>query len=272
MDTSALGNRMKYYERMSTGFTLMPCLPICVRIDGKGFSRFTKGLKRPYDSRFRSVMNFTTKELVKELSADVGYTQSDEITLIFLPKIKEPIDARFFGGKLSKYNSVIASMATYFFQKGLKEFLPEKLEKVAYFDCRTWNVPSTIEAINVLQWRQFDAIKNSIIMAACTYFGHKRLLGKNTGQQREMLFSEKGINWNDYPVDFKRGAYFAKRTEHKTYTKVELESLPPLHNARKNPSATYPRNFIKKLKLKPLNKYSLHEKAMELFNLIIPNY
>jgi tRNA(His) 5'-end guanylyltransferase len=59
-------------------------------------------------------------------------------------------------------------------------------------------------------WRQQDATRNSISMAASEYFSHKSLEGVSSNDKQERLFQEKGINWNDYPVKFKRGTVIKK--------------------------------------------------------------
>lgn len=68
-----LGDRMKRYERQETAQTFCPNTWLYVRIDGRGFSKFTKGLKRPYDERLSNLMVKTTEYLVSETNARVGY-------------------------------------------------------------------------------------------------------------------------------------------------------------------------------------------------------
>jgi tRNA(His) 5'-end guanylyltransferase len=58
-------------------------VPVCCRIDGRAFSGFCKGLKRPFDERLSNLMAETTKHLVTQSGAKLGYTQSDEISLIW---------------------------------------------------------------------------------------------------------------------------------------------------------------------------------------------
>lgn len=96
-----LGDRMKVYEMAEAGRKFMPLLPIVARLDGKGFSSFTKGLLRPYDERLSNLMVDCTKYLVSETNACCGYTQSDEITLAwYAPDYKSEI---YFAGRISKW-------------------------------------------------------------------------------------------------------------------------------------------------------------------------
>jgi tRNA(His) 5'-end guanylyltransferase len=205
----ALGDRMKLYEQIEAGRAAIPRLPILVRIDGKGFSSWTKGLGRPYDSRLSELMIQTTEFLVTETCANLGYTQSDEISLVFLPGNED--SQTYFGGKFQKLTSVLASYTTAFFNSKVAEHIPEKRSKLAIFDCRVWVVPSLVEAANAFVWRELDATKNSISMAAMEYYSHKELFKKSGKEKQEMLF-QKGINWNDYPVHFKRGTYVRRET------------------------------------------------------------
>lgn len=82
------GDRMKAYERVYTDTRISVDEVLCVRIDGKNFSNYTKNFVKPFDSNLSDVMIQTTKDLIEETHANIGYTQSDEITLIFTPTEK----------------------------------------------------------------------------------------------------------------------------------------------------------------------------------------
>jgi tRNA(His) 5'-end guanylyltransferase len=181
----------------------------------------------------------------------VGYTQSDEISLIlYSDKIGSQV---FFDGKVQKLVSVMASMATLFFQEGLREFKPEIKNTTAFFDCRVWTVPNKEEAVNTLVWREIDATKNSVSMAARHYYSHKVLHNLGRADMQELLF-QKGINWNDYPDEFKRGSYFMRRTVKRSFTTEELDKLPLKHEARTNPNLEIERTEVKKVFLPPILK------------------
>src|SRR5690606_26266119 len=137
-------------------------------------------------------------------------------------------------GRVQKLTSILAAMATAKFNALLPERIPERAGKLALFDCRVWTVPSREEAANVFLWRERDAIKNSVSMAARHYYSHAQLDHKDASDMQEMLFA-KGVNWNDYPAFFKRGTYVQRRVVHRPFTAEELEALPPLHEARSNP-------------------------------------
>ncbi len=247
----SLGDRMKFYESQACVEKLLPLIPVIARLDGKGFSKFTKGLKRPYDERLSKLMVETTKYLVKETNANCGYTQSDEITLVWYSEDHE--SKIYFDGRIFKMISDLASMASVFFNSKLAEYLPEKKDKMPRFDCRVFSVPTLSEAVNAFYWREKDATKNSISMASQAFYSPSQLLGKHSGEKQEMIF-QKGVNWNDYPSFFKRGTYVTRKRVLSKMTETELESLPPKHNARKDPNLVIERWVIDKVDLPPLSK------------------
>lgn len=253
----SLGERMKFYEKNFAYSQLVPLLPICVRLDGKAFHSWTRGLKRPYDERLSSLFIDTTKYLLEETNADIGYTQSDEITLIW--KNDNLNSETYFGGKRDKIVSITSSMCTYYFNYTIMPYnLSEKLGKPALFDSRCFQVPNLTEAVNLLIWREQDATRNSIQMAAQHYYSHKDLQNKNCDELQEMLHA-KGINWNNYPVFFKRGTYLKKVKLLRNFTFEEIDKLPENHEARKNPNLKIERSSIVKLDLPPLTQIENRE-------------
>jgi len=246
-----LGDRMKTYENVEAGRRFLPLLPICARIDGKCFSKFTKGLERPYDKRLTDLMCQTTAYLVEETQANIGYTQSDEISLVWYShEYKSQI---FFDGRIQKMTSVLAAMATAYFNKYLAQYLPEKAEQLPVFDCRVWQVPTLEEAANSLLWRELDATKNSISLAARHYYAHQELHGKTSDEMQEMLW-QKGVNWNEYPAFFKRGTFIQKYTVSRQFTAEEIDKLPEKHEARKNPDLQVERTEIRYVEMPPFSK------------------
>ena len=236
-----MGDRLKMFEGIEAGRILIPNLPICVRVDGRAFHTFTRGMNRPYDERMSKAMIETMKYLVKKTDACIGYVQSDEISLV-LSDTKEPL----FGGRVQKLTSIIASMATAKFNDEIHKSFPDK--PLAEFDCRVWNVPNRTEAANTILWREFDATKNSISMAARSVYSDNQLLNKNSSEKQEMLW-QKGINWDKYPVFFKRGTYARRVVMERKLTPDELKDLPEHHEARKNPDMVFTRSEIKEIEM-----------------------
>lgn len=246
-----LGDRMKNYENQTTGINLIPRIPVIARLDGKSFSQFTKGLKRPYDERLSNLMIETTKYLVKETNANCGYTQSDEITLVWYTD--KPDSGTYFNGRLFKILTDLSAMTSVFFNRNLPDYIPEKSNKMPRFDARVYNVPTLDEAVNSLLWRELDATKNSISMAAQAFYSHSQLMNKTGSEKQEMLF-QKGVNWNDYPAFFKRGTYVQRKRVITKFSSEEIEKLPLKHNARKDPNFMIERWVVDVIDIPPLMK------------------
>jgi tRNA(His) 5'-end guanylyltransferase len=222
----SLGDRMKEnYENRAKTY-LVRRMPVIIRLDGKAFHTFTRGLKKPYDEIFHDTMNATMKYLCENIQGcKLGYTQSDEITLLLTDYDTLDTDA-WFDNNVQKICSVSASMATMAFNKYLQEetfeyvdalmvlqdldFEKEYLDVLdgklgqAMFDSRCFNIPIE-EVTNCFIWRQQDATRNAIQMLGQCNFSHKELHGKSCSDIQDMLMLQKGINFNDMPTEFKRG-------------------------------------------------------------------
>lgn len=228
-----LGIRMKTYYEQIPKTRLMRRTPVAIRIDGKAFHTFTKGFQKPFDDILIKSMQETTKHLCENIQGCVlGYTQSDEITLILVDYKNLNSDA-WFDYEVQKMCSIAASMATMAFNKffvsncykwgteyiDFDDLLADKnskvaklfnayskaVEKGAMFDARVFNIPKE-EVTNLIYWRQLDATRNSIQMVGQTNFSHKELHGKSCNMIQDMLLTEKDINWNDFPTYQKRGS------------------------------------------------------------------
>ena len=138
MEKDEFGDRMKYLERMYTGLYVPISDVLCVRIDGKRFSKFTKKFAKPFDIRIKDAMAETAKYLTETTNANIGYVQSDEITLIYTPSDEQK--EYMFGGKVSKINSILASQATAFFNNYIQKHNMVSEDDLAFFDCRAWGV------------------------------------------------------------------------------------------------------------------------------------
>lgn len=203
-DSTALGDRMKAYEHV-TRQILPRRTHAIIRVDIRAAHSLLRGAARPYDEEFMAAMNATAEALCTEISgAAFAYTQSDEISVLvtdFGSLGTEP----WFGGIAAKQISISAAVAT----AALNEARPGRR---ALFDSRVFTIPDRQEVANYFLWRQRDAVRNSISMAAQAKFSPRQLHGVNTGRMQEMLWSEHGINWNDYPDACKRGRVTVRKT------------------------------------------------------------
>jgi tRNA(His) 5'-end guanylyltransferase len=231
---------VKAYEVAETGRVFDPELPIYARIDGRSFSTFTRSMRRPFDPRMTAAMIATTRYLVKETGARIGYTQSDEINLVWL--YDQPHGELLFAGKVHKLTSILASMAAASFQHELRRaFEPEDGAQLTavlpHFDARVFQLPSKSEAANVFLWRALDARKNAMTAAARTVYPAKALHGADQSRMRAML-SAKGIDFESYPDSFKRRTWLRRVTFDRTLTADELKRIPAQHRPPRDAPVT----------------------------------
>lgn len=238
------GDRMKQYESTGRGGVFDPALPLCVRIDGKGFSKFTSGFEKPYDDRIVNAMRDTAKKLAEATNANVSYVQSDEITLIFTCGSKQ--NEHIFGGKPTKINSLLASMATAFFNEALEihdRGNIGKPSKLAFFDCRSWTVPDMVEASNVLLWRAQDCRRNSIsaIFRWSEYGGSAKVMMNKSQADMIEYMKDRGYDWEaDTQCHLKYGIYFRKELKKVMMSDAHYYSIPRF--AR--PNSRYVERFV----------------------------
>lgn len=252
--TDTLGDRMKELERRPQAPQLSG--HVCVRLDGRSFSSFTRGLPRPFDERLSMMMIDLTKALITETGARIGYTQSDEITLVLLD------GSAYFGMRLQKIVSMTAAFASSWFARNLDARIPERAGRSALFDARVWAVDSLNDAAAVLLWRELDARKNAYTMAAAAKFSHHELLNK-TGQEKvRMLSEEHGIDFDRYPAFFRRGTFLSRVEVSAPFTSAELDALPEKHAARTNPDLAVVRHVVRELDLPPLARVTNRAEAL----------
>lgn len=256
-----LGDWCKWLEKNFSNDIMIPLLPTIIRLDGNNFHNWTKGLERPFDVNLTNLMIETTKFLVKETNAVVGYTQSDEITLILYSNDKDiPI---YNDGKKQKILSKLTSKCSSFFNEQRTKYLP-KHNKIAYFDCRIYQVPTLHDATVQILWRENDAIKNSVQMLGHAHYSDKQLFKLNTTEIQAKLFVEKNIDWTKLDSKYKKGTYIKRIETERPFDKEELDSLPPQHNAHKNPSLVIKRSIIKEIDYPVFNK--IKNKEQVIFN------
>jgi tRNA(His) 5'-end guanylyltransferase len=261
-----LSTRMKEFYENRTRISLPRRTYTLIRIDGKAFHTYTRGLKRPFDKGLIEDMDETACYLCKNIQgAKFGFVQSDEISILVTDFEAITTDA-WFDGNIQKIVSISSSMATSKFNQlrmlrvlstyedarnFAHDFANQSTIKVnpfklAEFDARTFTIPSKTEVINYFIWRQIDTVRNSISSAAQSVFSHKELNNKNTDQMQEMLF-QKGINWNDYFPKYKRGRFIFKETFEKAPDGDMLNSASAIRTrwvSGECPTFTQDKNFL----------------------------
>ena len=195
IDKDSIGDRFKDYERVFD-YALPRRLPMVIRVDGRAFHSLK--LDKPFDAKFFSRMGCVAAALCKEVSGSVlAYLQSDEISVIVRDDMTHST-MPWVGKRLSKVLSLSAAVATATFNQdspyGLRQF-----------DSRAFILPDLSEVTNYLIWRQQDAARNSVSMAAHAAFSHKSLHGVDSNGMIDRL-REHGTPWENTPTHFKRGA------------------------------------------------------------------
>lgn len=253
-DTDEFGARMKAYEAVETDRCLDPALPIYARLDGRGFSRFTRGMEKPFDPHMTVAMIETARHLVDKTKARIGYVQSDEISLLW--QTETPEADMMFSGKLQKLVSVLASMATAKFATvcptGFQDRLPA-------FDCRVFQLPTRIEAANTFLWRAMDCRRNAVSMVAQKHFSHRALDGKSQDDMHEML---RGIDvdFMTYPAVNRLGSFVGRRHLERTLTPEEIKKIPE----NRRPQGPLIRSSVVTIPIPPFNEVA--NRVEVLFN------
>ena len=251
MDFETMGDWCKWTEKNFSPEIMIPTLPVIIRLDGNNFHNWTKGLERPFDRKLTELMTETTKFLVQDTNAVVGYTQSDEITLILYSDDRK--SSIYNDGKKQKILSKLTAKCVNFFNEKRKEILPTH-NKTAVFDCRIYQVPTLHDACVQLLWRENDATRNSILMLADSLFGHAKCFKLKTNELQDKMMLEKGVNWNDLEVKLKRGTYVKRIKTSKPFSADELKTLPKMHQAHKNPNLIIERSVVKEIEYPIFNK------------------
>ena len=222
-EKDTLGARMKRYESVQDT-QLIPNLPLYARVDGRHFSKFTKGFGYPYKEleargkcgfELTAAMQKTAEALCKEFNCTLVETHSDEISMAWTDISKAPFDGRTF-----KLVSNIASYASVVFFHNVRDIIPDKLERGIFpsFDCRVFQVPDLTELANLFVWRQNDCIRGCLNQYAQQFFSHKQLDGKTCTEREDMLLDE-GHDWQNMVDDAFKYGFFCH--------KVRIEEPPP---------------------------------------------
>lgn len=224
-----VGDRIKEYYESRTKQLLTRRTITILRLDGKGFSRFTEGFNKPFDDGFSDDMDETARFLCENIQgAKFAYTQSDEITVVLTDYDNQETSA-WFDYSVQKMTSVSASLATAKFNQlrtlrlANNSYLDAdavKENELAMFDSRVFQVPTLDEMVNTLIFRQQDCTRNSVSMAADALLKGS-MQGVNNKDKQERLFQEAGVNWNDYKTKYKRGSVIKK---------VEIENNGVIRN------------------------------------------
>lgn len=202
MKFDELDARMRVFET-AHDYSVLPGVYMVARIDGRNFTRLTKEVHRfeaPFDERVRDMMVETTAHLMDcGFRTVYGYTQSDEVSVLFHPEITT------FERKTRKYNSVLAGEASAKFSLLLGGH--------ASFDCRISELPNLDNVVDYFRWRNEDAHRNAL-NGHCYWTlrneglgveqATNALLGRSVAEKNELLW-QRGVNFNELPLWQRRG-------------------------------------------------------------------
>jgi tRNA(His) guanylyltransferase len=196
-DFEARMRALEYFH----GLRLLPGAWAVLRLDGRGFSRFTgERFDKPFDLRFHELMTQTAQALLEDLQAVYAYTESDEISLLFRP------DWDLFDRELEKLVSVSAGVASAAFSLACGTR--------AHFDSRVWLGPRRSHVVDYFRWRMADATRCALngwcywtLRKAGQGIGEATaaLKGKPLSLKHELLW-QHGVNFNDVPAWQRRGS------------------------------------------------------------------
>jgi len=226
-----LGDRMKAQYESRTRYSLPRRTYTIIRLDGKAFHTYTRGLKKPFDKELIDDLDDAVKAILPQIQGAVfAYVQSDEISILLTDFEKENTDA-WFDGNIQKICSVSASLMTaefnqYRFKTWVKEYSKALSEsdlhtfsdgqvvgveefRPAAFDSRVFTIPDRTEVMNYFIWRNQDCARNSVSMVAQSLYSHKELQSKNSTELQKLIF-QKGINWAEYDPSLKNGRLIIK--------------------------------------------------------------
>lgn len=210
-----LGDRFKAIEHEwrqelpRRGFTI-------IRVDGRSFHTWTRGMEKPFSPRFISAMDGTAQRLCEGFSGSLcAYVQSDEISLVLTDLIGDTTEPEF-GWRLPKLISLAASEATAEFNRHWFD------RSSATFDGRAFPLETVSDVADYLRWRQDDARRNAVSMLSYHWLGKKAVHGVGT-RQRVDLLAEMGVLVDQQDRGFTQGriARPEKRMETVTYTRKD---------------------------------------------------
>lgn len=229
MSITEIDLRMKDQYENRTRFMLARRTFTIIRVDGRAFHTWTRGLERPYSLDLMAAMDSVALALCEECAgAQLAYVQSDEISVLLTDFAK--IDtAAWFDNNLQKLCSISASVATAEFNDWWDwDDTRCRSMKAAHFDSRVFQIPDPVEVENYFVARQKDATRNSVAMLAQHYCSPKELHGVCVEKMHDKIH-EHGDNWNNHPVRFKHGAAIVKEMQpaYMKETKVGQVEIPP---------------------------------------------
>lgn len=234
-EEKALGDRYKALEAHYTSGEMAVIEPheaFVIRVDGRAFHTFTRGMTKPFSTVLDECRNAAAAAVMKSLKATFAYHQSDEISFVW-DAVKAPANEHPFGGRVAKLLTLAASLTSSAFALKYAE-LTGDFSKCPHFDGRiaarfSSQLNAIENAIRHVQWRENDAMRNSMQMFGQSMFSHKELNKKSVGNIYDMCLAEKGEDWFDTAPEFRRGTYLTIGTVQVEISEEQRLLIPEKH-------------------------------------------
>ncbi|PMD16417.1 tRNAHis guanylyltransferas-like protein Thg1 [Hyaloscypha hepaticicola] len=208
-------SKYEYVKAFEQPDLLLPNTWIVVRIDGRGFHKFSNkySFEKPNDRRALDLMNAAAKAVMTELpDIVIAYGISDEYSFVFHKS------CALFERRSSKLVTTIVSTFTAYYVHLWASFFPETplSAPLPSFDGRAVQYPSVQNLRDYMSWRQVDChinnLYNTTFWALIQIGGldaksaEKELAGSLAADKNEILFSKFKINYNNEPEIYKKGS------------------------------------------------------------------
>lgn len=212
-----LGDRIKEEFESQTRLLLPRKTHTIIRLDGKAFHTYTRGLPKPFDPTLHEDLVESTRFVCENVTGTVlAYVQSDEVSLL-VTDLAKPGTQPWYGGSVQKIASVTASLLTAKFNARRNLGLGDVGEPLAIFDSRVFTIPEPEDVIAYFQWRYLDAWRNAVSSLASTHFSPRELHEKSLTQRLFMLL-QKDVSVRDCDPSFRYGSLVEPVTRESTVT------------------------------------------------------
>ncbi|WWC65251.1 uncharacterized protein I303_107868 [Kwoniella dejecticola CBS 10117] len=236
-------SRFEYVRNYELPDPLMPNAFIVVRIDGRGFHKFsdTHSFQKPNDKRALDLMDIAAKTVMTEYKDVIlAFGESDEYSFLLRRNTK------LYNRRRSKISSSIVSLFTSAYVFHWSHLFPEDpLKYPPSFDSRVIVYPTEKEIRDYFAWRQADTHINNLYNTAfwalvhdgqSTTEANKTLQGTDSKDKNELLFSKYGINYNDLPAMYRKGS-ICVRSDPRAVSGVQQTDVPVSASASASASA-----------------------------------
>ncbi|KAF9971782.1 tRNA-His guanylyltransferase [Actinomortierella ambigua] len=228
-------SKYEYVKEFEKDDKMLQNVFILVRIDGKGFHKFSAAHNfiKPNDERALHLMNKAAQTVMKELHDIVlAFGESDEFSFLF----RKSTD--LYQRREAKIVTTVVSLFTSAYLYFWSDFFPgsRRPKYPPCFDGRAVLYPSADEVKDYFAWRQADThinnLYNTSFWALVEQGGLSpkdaeiRLSGTDSKDKNEMLFTEFNINYAKLPAMFRKGSTLLR----------EMVAKPPKTESTKDES------------------------------------